>query len=832
MNPRGRRISLRISILDDVAYTLQQLFRPRRDDLRFGLFLFGDALHEAQDHVLKGQDVQEDEDQPQQVAKTADKPLSLPDDDDAYQPGKLAGHDVWDQAPTTHQTYTPPVDHYAPFTTMAAETDVATVVPQVSFPDTLIITTTTTTTTTPTVTTSPVTPIPPIPPIPPVAPVVPPSLPSVTTPTTTPSATPAAQQSSGYDGGDTSTPVAQKLPGIYVCVDQTVSGGDNATVTVDGQGMASHLANGSGQPWLNSYQVDYVSDTPSADSLPTGLWAAGWQEVVFNFTVLQYQSWQQYADVVVDQDQSHYGISADVQQYTWLNQSALVGITAFGEGSTLHINTDAVIYSWLYQYTNVNVTVGSLTAPTTTSSLSSSVTAVAAPSATTSGGVATTGADTHDTPSSTASGDSHATDHSATAGSTTGSSAASSPTGDGSATAGSTAGSSAASSPTGDGSATAGSTAGTSAASSPAGDGSASDSHATDSHATDSHATDSAVAKADTGSAPLPLSTDVTQHVWLTQDVTLLYNVQDGLDLNLEALLGQIVTILHSVAVSVEIKGDQITVTLCADQGADLTQSVSLALSMDGATAVVSSASATGGDTTAASHDATAVSHDATAAGTASTSPSAADTAATTTAAGTTSHDAATAGSGSGGTGTATTSPSTADTTATTTAAGTASHDAATTGSGSGGTGTATTSPSTADTATTATAAGTTSHDAATTGSGSGGTGTADATASGHGATAQDSAAADTGGATTDDMSSLLHSAFVSGADLTFGQFYDAWAASTEAAGNNNAASTPSTTTPPATTVTVDAAADTSGTEVPADPSLDPTDDNKHYAAA
>lgn len=81
-----------------------------------------------------------------------------------------------------------------------------------------------------------------------------------------------------------------------------------------------------------------------------------------------------------------------------------------------------------------------------------------------------------------------------------------------------------------------------------------------------------------------PVEVIVEQSVVLTQAVTVTTDIQEGLELHLDALLGQISGVLQQVQVSVELADDEATIVVDADQSADLQQELGVSVAVDDAT--------------------------------------------------------------------------------------------------------------------------------------------------------------------------------------------------------------------------------------------------------
>lgn len=87
--------------------------------------------------------------------------------------------------------------------------------------------------------------------------------------------------------------------------------------------------------------------------------------------------------------------------------------------------------------------------------------------------------------------------------------------------------------------------------------------------------------------APSPVEVVVEQSVVITQAVTVTTDIQEGLELHLDAVLGQIGGVLQQVDVSVELEededGDEATIVVDADQSADLQQELEVSVEVDDA---------------------------------------------------------------------------------------------------------------------------------------------------------------------------------------------------------------------------------------------------------
>ncbi|GEM_PF-3668321 len=451
---RGRRVARRGSVTQDVSFTLLQLHRPRRDDLRFGLFLFGDALHDLPVEEAPKPAADQDDDQSPPTAAKPDQQDDPPADDrpsqiaeakaDAAQPAESA-------AP--QHSYTAPHDHYGAVEEFHADLIAIAEAPRV-------------------VDLSPQTVVSDNPPesIAATAPsegdespasetptVAPPSVevPSVETPTETAETPVDVGTSTGGtvptdDGGE--VPEPQQLPGIYICVEQDVTGGTDSILSTEVLGDYSHSSSGTSDPTLTTYQVIYLADTPEADAVADSVWAAGWQQVILSFQIEDNQSWTQTATVTVDQAGDGTGIDVDAEQLTWILEKGAIFISAHAENSSLYVDTTATLFTEINQITNVSVRVGTV---------------------------------------SLWSEDAEESDA--------------------------------------------------------------------------AHSTD----------------IDIVQHVWIEQDVSVSVDVESGLDLSLDALLGQVGTVLQDIDLSVDIKGEELTLNLCADQEADIRQTVSVLLEVD-----------------------------------------------------------------------------------------------------------------------------------------------------------------------------------------------------------------------------------------------------------
>lgn len=483
---RGRRVIRRAAATQDVAFTLLQMHRPRRDDLRFGLFLFGEALHGLPvEDAPKAADEPDELDQPQ-AADHPDQPVELPpeatappepeDDDAAEQPAEAA---------QPYKGYVAPQDHYATVQEFHAEviTPGDTVPVVDASPDTVVSTSQPGADgTTPgsdggspggedpggadpvdevpveDVTDSPTDIVP--------TEVVPADVVATDVVGVSPSTaqdTVSEGSDPDDDDDDDEVPEPQQMPGIYICVEQDATGGTDTAVSVDVEGAYSYTYSGTSDPTLTTYEVVYLADTASAGDLPDSIWAAGWQQVILSFEILDTQSWVQTANIDVEQNDSDTGIQVDAEQLTWITEKGEIFISAHADGWFLYVDTRATLFTEVNQITNVAVRVGTL---------------------------------------------------------------------------------------------------GLSTAATEEGDG-------------DGDPADPAI------DASLPIDIDLVQDVSLEQDVSVTVEVEDGLDLNLDALLGQIGTVLQEFELSVEVEGDELTLNLCADQEADISQTVSLVLGVE-----------------------------------------------------------------------------------------------------------------------------------------------------------------------------------------------------------------------------------------------------------
>ena len=462
---RGRRVARRGSVTQDVSFTLLQLHRPRREDLRFGLFLFGDALHDLPVEDAPKPAADQADDQPQPTAAKPDQQDDPPADDRPSQIAEAKGDPVQPAESSSPQHgYTAPHDHYGSVEEFQAELIAIADAPRVGdlSPQTVVFGSQPETTAvavpsegvegpaseTPTV--------------------VPPSIetpsvevPSVETPPTETAGTPVDTGTSVVptdDGGE--VPEPQQMPGIYICVEQDVTGGTDSALSVEVSGDYSHSSSGTSDPLLTTYQVVYLADTPEADAVADSVWAAGWRQVILSFRIEDNQSWTQTATVTVDQSGDGPGIDVYAEQLTWILEKGAIFISAHAESLDLYIDTIATLFTEITQVTNVSVRVGTVSLWPE---------------------------------------------------------------------------------------------------------------------------------DAEESDAEQPVDVDIVQHVWIEQDVSVTVDVESGLDLSLDVLLGQVGTVLQDIDLSVDIKGEELTLNLCADQEADISQTVSVLLEVDEPAAEASS---------------------------------------------------------------------------------------------------------------------------------------------------------------------------------------------------------------------------------------------------